>query len=267
MSLIQALVLGLFQGISEFLPISSSGHLRLMRDLFGLSGVPRLFDVVLHLATLLSVLLVFRRRVGGIMGALYRRAFRRRDTSPSDPENLALIAPALSATAVTAAVGLGMERWLAVDSPRTISALFLVTAVLLLASSRFRGVRTYGRFGAVRGALIGLAQGIGVLPGISRSGITISAGLAAGLDRGTAGEFSFLLAIPAILGAFLLELRNAAELGREVGALPLAVGFTAAFAAGTAALLVLMPIVRRGKLSWFAVYLIPAGITGLFLFR
>ena len=267
MTMLQALMLGIFQGVSEFLPISSSGHLLVLRELFGLSEVPRLFDVILHLATLLSVLVVFRSRVWGILSALARWAARRKDRHPSDAENLALVPPALAATAVTAAVGLAIEKYLPVQSLRAVSAFFLVTAALLLFSARFRGTRGYGRFGLGRGALIGLAQGIGVFPGVSRSGITISAGLAAGLDRDTAGEFAFLLAIPAIAGALLLELKDFSALGASVGAAPLAAGFLAAFAAGTAGLSLLMPLVRKGRLAWFAAYLIPLGLAGLFLFR
>ncbi len=267
MTILQAVILGLFQGVAEFLPVSSSGHLLVLRGLFGLEDVPRLFDVILHAATLLSVLVVFRRRIGGILGALSRWALRRKDVPDADAENLALVPPALAATVVTAAVGLGVEKYFPVESPRTVSVLFLVTAALLLASGRFRGDRGYARIGLGRGALLGLAQGIGVFPGISRSGITISAGLAAGLDRDTAGEFAFLLAIPAVAGALLLELKDLAELGGTVGPGPLAAGFVAAFAAGVAALSSLMPMVRKGRLAWFAAYLIPAGLAGLFLFR
>lgn len=267
MTILQALILGLFQGVSEFLPISSSGHLLALRHLFSLEEVPRLFDVILHAATLLSVLVVFRVRIGGILAALFRWAARRPDLSDGDAENLALVLPALAATAVTAVIGLGIEKYLPVRSPRTVCALFLVTAALLLASSRFRGARGYERIGPVRGAWIGLAQGIGVFPGISRAGITISAGLAAGLDRDTAGEFAFLLAIPAIAGALLLELKDLADLGATVAPAPLVIGFLAAFVSGIAALSLLMPLVRKGRLAWFAAYLIPAGLAGLFLFR
>lgn len=280
MTTVQALVLGVFQGVAEFLPVSSSGHLLILKELFGLSGVPRLFEVLLHLATLLSVLVVFRRRVAGIFGALYRfltgrfagrsdaeRSRSDAERSRSDAENLALIVPALVATAVTALLGLTIERYFAVESPRLVSGLFLATAGLLLASTRFRGSRSYRELGLGRSALIGLAQGIGVFPGISRSGITIASGLAVGLDRDTAGEYAFLLAIPAILGAFLLEMRDVAELGLTVGIVPLAIGFVAAFATGVAALSILMPLVRGGKLAWFAIYLIPVGLLGLFLFR
>ena len=115
------------------------------------------------------------------------------------------------------------------------------------------------------GVIVGLAQGVGVLPGISRSGISISAGLASGLERQTAGDFSFLLAIPAILGALALKLDDLPAMIGSVAALPLAVGSVVAFGTGVGALLVLMPLVRKGKLAWFAAYLIPAGLIGLFI--
>lgn len=270
MTATQAFLLGLFQGIAEFLPISSSGHLLVLKELLGLSGVPLLFDVILHLGTLLSILVVFRARIIGIFAALWRwlaKPSARPSASESDRENLALVLPTVVATAVTGVIGLWIEKFIPVESPRVVCALFLVTAVLLVVSSRFRGRRGFRELGALRGALVGLAQGLGVLPGISRSGITISGGLAAGLNRDAAGEFAFILAIPAILGAFVLELKDAMELGAAVGTLPLVVGFLAAFVSGIGALSLLMPIVRKGKLAAFAVYLIPAGVLGLFLFR
>lgn len=270
MTATQAFLLGLFQGIAEFLPISSSGHLLVLKELFGLSGVPLLFDVILHLGTLLSILVVFRARIIGIFAALWRwltKPSARGSASEADRENLALVLPTLVATAVTGVIGLLIEKFIPVESPRAVCALFLVTAVLLVVSSRFHGSRGFRELGAARGALVGLAQGLGVFPGISRSGITISGGLAAGLSRDAAGEFAFILAIPAILGAFVLELKDAVGLGAAVGAFPLAVGFLAAFGAGIVALSLLMPIVRKGKLAAFAVYLIPAGVLGLFLFR
>ena len=115
----------------------------------------------------------------------------------------------------------------------------------------------------LQGLGIGLAQGFGVLPGISRSGSTIAGALLCGVDREQAGEFSFLLSIPAILGAFVLQLKDLGEMGSTVGLAPVVAGCIAAFVAGIFALSVLMKIVRKGKLEWFALYLIPLGILGL----
>lgn len=263
MSLLQALILGLFQGVAEFLPISSSGHLLVFQGLMGLKDVPALFDVLLHLATLASILIVFRKRVGGIIMSTVRWIIRTSDES--DAENLAIIPPAALATVVTAVLGVLINRIDLSGSPKIVAGLLLVTAAILLASAFFKGERGYRQMRWTHGLLIGLAQGLGVFPGISRSGITISAGSATGLDRETAGEFSFLIAIPAILGAFVLKLKDVGRLSGAIEPLPLAVASLAAFGTGIVALLVLMPIVRKGKLAWFAAYLIPAGLIGLFL--
>jgi undecaprenyl-diphosphatase len=250
--------------VAEFLPISSSGHLLVFKDIMGLSEVPALFDVVLHLATLASILLVFRKRILGIVVSACRWLAGK--SGEDDAENLAIVLPAIVATVLTAAVGLAAERVDLTGSPRIVAGLLIVTAAILVASSRFgRGTTDYRAMGLRHGVIVGLAQGIGVFPGISRSGITISAGLASGLKRETAGEFSFLLAVPAILGALALRLGDLAELTGTVAVTPLIVGCGVAFVAGVASLLLLMPLVRKGKLAWFAAYLAPAGLLGLFL--
>ncbi len=262
MTIIQAAILGLFQGIAEFLPISSSGHLLIFKDLMGLAEVPALFDVVLHVATLASIVVVFRRRIGGIIASMARWVARRH--GEGDAENLAIVIPAIVATALTGAVGLAIDRIDFSGRPEVASGLLLVTALILIAGSRLKpGATTYRGMTVRHGVIVGLAQGIGVLPGISRSGISISAGLASGLERGTAGEFSFLLAIPAILGALVLKLDELPAMAGSVAVPQLVVGSVVAFAAGVGALLALMPLVRKGKLAWFAAYLIPAGLIGL----
>ena len=115
----------------------------------------------------------------------------------------------------------------------------------------------------LKGFLIGIAQGIGTLPGISRSGITISASLMTGTDRKTSGEFSFILSIPAIVGAFILELKDLGDVSNTVGILPLIIGCLTAFVVGLISLKFLMKLINKGKLEYFAFYLIPVGILGL----
>lgn len=263
MSVFQALILGLFQGISEFLPISSSGHLLVFKDLMGLSEVPALFDVILHVATLFSVLVVFRKRIVGIIVSSVR--FICRQAKQADEENLAIVVPAIVATACTALVGLMVDRIDFSGQVKLVSGFFILTAVILVLSSFMKGGHGYRQLSIKQGVLIGVAQGIGVFPGISRAGITISAGLASGLRRDEAGEFAFLLVIPAIAGALLLKLKDAGELASSVDPMPLLAGSLAAFVTGVLALMLLMPLVRKGKLAWFAFYLVPAGLIGLFL--
>ena len=146
--------------------------------------------------------------------------------------------------------------------------LFIITSFLLIASSisvRHSALPEEGKSPSAWQALfIGFAQGIGTLPGISRSGSTIASALFCGLDRTVAGEFSFLVSIPAILGAFLLELKDLSSL-TEIGLAPLAVGFLTAFVCGYLALMFLMKLIKKGRLGWFALYLIPLGLAGLIL--
>ena len=264
MSPINAALLGLLQGFTEFLPVSSSGHLVLARALMGLNDVPVLFDVILHMATLLVVLWVFRERVRAILLSLGRGLGRR--IGPEDKPNLVLAGQLAAASGITAIIGFGISGLEIRDSPRIVSALLLVTAAILVASAFFHGNRGMNEIGWKRALSMGAAQGLGVFPGISRSGITIGSGMMSGMGRSAAGEFSFLLSIPAVGGAFLLSLKEAAELSHSISAWSLAAGFLAALVAGYAALHLLLWLIKGGRLWLFAIYLVPAGIWGLVFF-
>ena len=186
-------------------------------------------------------------------------------------DNLAFVLPIIVATAVTGVLGIVIQKivlekvaWL--NGTKVVAANLIVTAAILVAASFIKpGARKARNMGLGRAAWIGLAQGIGVLPGISRSGITISSGIAAGLDRETAGEFSFLLSIPAIFGAFVLTLGDAGSMLANVSFAQLALAFAAAFFSGMASLKILLKIIKGGKLYWFAPYLVIVGLAGLFI--
>lgn len=261
MTILEAFILGLIQGITEFLPVSSSGHLLIARSVIGLEDIPLLFDVFLHVATLVAVMLVFRRRIIGILGSL--RRFIMRKTAEPDRENLRLTTIILGASICTAVVGGGLSLVELTQYPKIVSVLFIVTGLFLLGARLAKGAIGYREAGMKQSLITGVAQGLGVLPGISRSGITISAALLAGMDRDKAGEFSFLIAIPAIIGALALELRQTGDLMTVVPPMVLGVGVAAAFLSGLASLLVLLKVIRRGKLHWFCVYLFPLGIIGI----
>lgn len=261
MTVLQAVLLGLLQGVTEFLPVSSSGHLVLARAVMGLEEIPLLFDVLLHVATLVVVIGVFRRRVWGILAALGRFTLRR--TTEDDKPYLALALKLVAASAVTAVLGLGISTLEIREEPGMVSALLLATAVVLAATAFARGSRSLEDIGWGRSLLMGAAQGLGVFPGISRAGATIGSGLLSGLDRKAAGEFSFLLSIPAVGGAFLLTLKDAAELGSAVPLGSLAAGFVAALAAGYASLKLLLWLISDGRLWIFVLYLVPVGIWGI----
>ena len=283
MSLLESVLLGLLQGAAEFIPVSSSGHLAVLRRLLGLGGVPILYDILLHVATLLVVLFVFRRRVAALLFSLLhgllhlgRRAAAGGSGSrvgPSstltaeDRENLRLILFLLVVTAITAAAGLGLgplEEFF-LGHPRLIGFLFLATALVLFLTRGLRGRKGYESAGLARAAAIGLAQGIGVLPGVSRSGVTISAALFCGLDREKAGELSFLASVPAVLGALILKSRETGELLSRVSLPVLAAGFCASLLMGLLSICILLRMVRQGRLHLFGFYLVPAGLLTLIL--
>lgn len=275
MSVLEGILLGVLQGIAEFLPISSSGHLAIAQELFNLEDVPLLFDVFLHLATLGAVVLFFRKRIWSLLQVMGRWICRR--SLPEDKADLQTIVALLLGTLVTGILGILLSDVVEDIDEKLICVGFFVTAGLLIFGDAMEEQRrkkrlatdpdfTVGKSGGVKplqGLGIGLAQGFGVLPGISRSGSTIAGALLCGVDREQAGEFSFLLSIPAILGAFVLQLEDLDEIGSAVGIAPVVAGCISAFIAGIFALSVLMKIVRKGKLEWFAVYLIPLGILGL----
>jgi undecaprenyl-diphosphatase len=265
MTSIQSLLLGALQGVAEFLPISSSGHLVLLRQLMSLGEVPLLYDVLLHVCTLIVVVIVFRSRIGSIFSSIWSAV--RSTAGPGDRENLRLTLYILIATGVTGVVGFVLSRFedLFFNRPRLVSLLFLATALLLLSTLVRRGQRDYFQLGFLGAVIVGLAQGVGVLPGISRAGITISAALLLGLDRQRAGEFSFLIAIPAILGALLLQLREAGSLLEVVDPLVLLAGFAASFVIGLLSLILLLRVVRRGQLALFSIYLVPLGVISFIL--
>lgn len=277
MSILQGVFLGILQGIAEFLPISSSGHLAVAQRLFNLEDVPLLFDIFLHLATLVAVVLFFWKKIWYLLCVFGRWVIRR--STPEDSPALSTILAFLLGTVVTGFLGIFLSDIIPEMSIKIVCCGFIVTAFLLIFSAwieKRRFTKTISTndetnpeiiyVKPVQGLFIGLAQGFGVMPGISRSGSTISGALFCGVNRKSAGEFSFLLSIPAILGAFLLEVKDIGQIGSTVGIAPVVAGCIAAFVSGFLALAFLMKIIRKGRLEWFAAYLIPLGILGLIFF-
>ncbi len=305
MTIFQSIILGVLQGIAEFLPISSSGHLNVAQELFGLSEVPLLFDVMLHLATLAAVILYFRKKIARLFVILFRWIFTSgkqegkafpsatmaspfsptpspRGIAPKTPEADLLtgtdelgqktILAVIVATIVTGAIGVVTSK-LIPELPIKVTCVgFLFTACLLIFSSIWAKKHDSNNLEEARGIsilqalFIGFMQGVGTLPGVSRSGSTIAGAQLAGVNRAAAGEFSFIVSIPAILGAFVLEAKDLGEVGSQIGVLPVFCGCLAAFAWGYLSLSILMKLIRKGKLEWFACYLIPLGVAGLILF-
>ena len=252
MSIFQAIILGAVQGLAEFLPISSSGHLAIVEFFFKQEDLPILFDILLHVATLAAVCTVFAKRIAGLFCVLGRFIIRK--SKPEDKDDLMMIAAIIVATAVTGVIGLLLKDWVKAIDIRLIPLFFIITGLLLIASSKIKHNKPAKNVTLLTAAITGIAQGIGVIPGISRSGSTISASLFAGLDREKAGEFSFLLSIPAI------ELKSADNLLAGVSPISLIAGMISAFVVGYFSLRFLLKLIKNGKLMYFAFYLIPLGI-------
>lgn len=275
MSVIQGILLGILQGVAEFLPISSSGHLDVAKNLFGLGDVPIIFDVLLHLATLAAVCLYFRRKIWELLKTL-ARWIAQRQADQNEKQNRRMIIAIIISTAVTGVIGIATSKLIPNLSVKYVCAGFVITAILLIFSAMIEKrneskVKPAGNskspVSAIQALFIGFMQGVGTLPGISRSGSTIAGALFAGVDRKVAGEYSFIISIPAILGAFILEVKDLEKVSQTIGASPIVAGCAAAFAAGYISLTLLMKIIQKGKLQWFAAYLIPAGIIGMIFLR
>lgn len=263
MSFFQAILLGTLQGVTEFLPVSSSGHLVVMKSIFNIIEIPVLFDVLLHISTLFVVIIVFRTRILSIIRSLFSYLYPGGVTSGENRENLRLFLIIILASVFTATIGLGVSFLNVERNPMLVSILFLVTGSFLLFSKFSKGKKEYGEIGVVEGIVTGTAQGLGVFPGISRSGITISAALFSGMDRQKAGEFSFLLFIPAVSGALVLKLKEARDLFTMVSPWTALAGVSASFIVGLFSLKLLLKLVRGGKLYYFTPYLFAIGIAGL----
>ncbi len=263
MSILQAIILGLVQGATEFIPVSSSGHLVLVPWLLGWPAPGLLFDTMVHWGTLGAILAYFWRDFWALITAWLRGLVR---WDWSDP--YARLAWLLIIGSIPAAVlGYLFDDWFEslFGEPAWVSIFLLVTAAILLLSewlSRSRRDRTLTDLRWPDALIIGLGQALAIAPGISRSGATMSAGLLRGLDRPAAARFSFLLATPAILGAGVLQLAKLSPASDPLSSqLPLLIaGFLAALIAGYACIWGLLRYLQRGKLTIFAAYCALVGI-------
>jgi undecaprenyl-diphosphatase len=257
LSWLEASLLGVLQGLTEFLPVSSSGHLVLGQSLLGVCQPGITFEIVVHLGTLVAVLAVYGGAVGRILGGLARR---RRD-------DLRKAAVLLLASVPAGLVGFLLRNAIepAFSSPLIASVMLLATGAILrlnLIADRDGSRRRADWPGPLAGLCVGVAQALAVLPGISRSGATITAGRLLGLDRESSAEFSFLLALPAIAGAALADLPGADFRSMSIVKVLLP-GFGLSLLTGYAALRVLLGFVRKGRLHLFSWYCWAVGAAGI----
>lgn len=263
---LQALILGVVQGLTEFLPVSSSGHLVLAQAWFGDAFVFKdgavAFDLVLHVGTLIPVVVYYRSAVLGLVRAPFARKEHAAVPWIRHPDRWLLLM-VLVASVPTAIMGFAFKDLFArfFHDVAMVSAALFITGIILFAT-RFARRRAAGTGLTVAVALaIGVAQGFAITPGISRSGATIALALLLGLDRELAARFSFMLSIPAILGGLLLVMSDRVTFSAELLG-PLALGFISAMVVGYAALVALVALVRRGELYRFSVYLWPVAVIG-----
>ncbi len=253
---LKLILLSAVQGITEFLPISSSGHLGLAQHLFAYNPPGILFEITTHTGTLAAVIIYYRKRLVRIGAELLKP----RSAGRQEVLFLAVATVPIAVVGVT----LGEALTPLFDRPLFISGMLIITGAILL-SLMFRSKRTTD-LSMRRALLIGLAQVFAILPGISRSGMTITAARHLGLDPKTAAEFSLLLMIPAIGGATLLSAGQA--LGEGLGTLTpadLITAFAVSCAVGYASIVFLVRELSRGHFSWFGFYCLAAGATGLLL--
>ncbi|MBN1647611.1 MAG: undecaprenyl-diphosphate phosphatase [Spirochaetales bacterium] len=258
MSVLQSVLLGIIQGIAEFLPVSSSGHLFVLENWMGLSEVPKLYDILLHVATLAAIIIVFRKQVWKLLKGFFLTLAGKGNDEDRIYFRVALII--ILATIITFIPAVFIEKIDLGRAPRVVSLLFLLTAIVLFLVRKSSGDREISSLNWKDALAVGLAQGLAVFPGISRSGFTISAFLFRGISRKDAGELSFLLSIPAILGAAVWELRDSGALMDNVSWPALLLGLAAAFGFGLISLLLLLRLIRKGKLYYFCFYLVPAAV-------
>lgn len=256
MTELQALLMGLLQGLTEYLPVSSSGHLTITSALFGISGEENLtFTIAVHVATVLSTLVILWREIVWLLRGLV-------DTKAPlmSPERRYILAIIISMIPI-GIVGVFFKDYVEAifGSGLLIVGLCLIITSALLTLSYYARPRQNEEIGLMQAFIIGLAQSVAVLPGLSRSGTTIATGLLLGVKKEKMAQFSFLMVIPPILGEALLSILKATKDGTEAAAgdismSALIIGFLAAFISGCIACKWMISIVKKGKLVYFGIY-------------
>ena len=275
----EAILLGLLQGLTEFLPVSSSGHLQIGKELLGIKNSGDLvFEVVVHAATVLSTIVVFRKQIWELLKSLFvKDGLFRSIAHPSKfNDGTDYVLKILLSMIPVFIVGMFFKdavEGLFGSSIHVVAGALLVTAALLLLSdnagkifgrccrrckcAEADAVSDKGRRNGIsywQAFVVGLGQAIAVIPGLSRSGTTIATGLLCGVKRDVVAQFSFLMVLIPILGEAFLEIVGGDMASSTVGALPLVLGFISAFVAGLFACRVMIALVKKTKLGWFALY-------------
>ena len=258
MNYLEALILGIIQGLTEFLPVSSSGHLEIAKALFGDNTIPQesmTFTIILHFATALSTMVVFRKEVFEIIKGLFQ--FQWNDESKFTLKIIISMLPAVM-------VGLMFEKQLEAffnGNLLMVGFMLLITALLLLLADK--AVNTDKNVSYKNAFIIGISQAIAMLPGISRSGATISTSVLLGVDREKAARFSFLMVVPLIFGKVAKDLMGGKINFQSENIGSMGLGFAAAFISGLIACSWMISLVKKSKLHYFAIYCFIVGMIAI----
>ena len=258
MEVLDAILLGIIQGLTEFLPVSSSGHLELGKAILGDNSIPEdslIFTVVLHFATALSTLVVFRKEVWEILSGLLQ--FRWNEATKFSVYIIISMLPA-------ALVGLFYEEELEAffgGNIQFVGFMLLITALLLYFADKAKD--TDRAVSGGKALIIGISQAMAMLPGISRSGATISTSVILGIDKNKAARFSFLMVVPLIFGKIFKDLFNGDLSFHGEQAFAISAGFIAAFVSGLFACTWMIKLVRNSKLTYFAIYCLAIGLVAI----
>ncbi len=270
MEMYQGIVLGILQGLTEFLPVSSSGHLVLGQIFFGITESQLMFNISLHVGTLLAILVVYFSDIRSILASVLGFLLKAISGKPvkhlfHEDLHLRMAGLILIGSVPTAMIGLFLKEFEAVlfSSAFLVGFMLILTGILLWVSRTYYTAEPIGTgFGIKKAVFIGTVQGLAVMPGISRAGATIAAGMMAGLDRGTAARFSFLLSVPAVMGAEVLGLKDIMEQGLSIDLVTI-YGTIAAFITGLIALKILLRLVHSGRFHLFAPYCWLVGVLAI----
>lgn len=259
MTIVESIILGAVQGLTEFLPVSSSGHLQIAKALLGVEIEENLaFDTTLHAATVLSTIVILWPEIKRLVAGLFSRHFN---------EEQAYILKILLSMIPIGIVGFALKDYLdaMLSSPYILSivgAMLLLTAALL-SFAYYARPRQKENISYRDAFIIGLAQAVAAMPGLSRSGSTIATGLLLGNKKEAMAHFSFLMVLAPILGEMLLNIVKGEVVFASIGVVPMIAGFVSAFVVGCLACKFMIDIVKRGKLIWFAVYCALAGVVAI----
>lgn len=259
MTIVESIILGAVQGVTEFLPVSSSGHLQIAKALLGVEIEENLaFDTTLHAATVLSTIVILWPEIKRLIVGLFSRHF--------NAEQAYVLKIALSMIPI-GIVGFAFKDYfdMMLGSPyilTIVGAMLLLTATLL-AFAYYAHPRQKEEISYRDAFIIGLAQAVAAMPGLSRSGTTIATGLLLGNKKESMAQFSFLMVLAPILGEMLLNLVKGEVVFSSIGVVPMIAGFVSAFVVGCLACKFMIDIVKRGKLIWFAVYCAVVGVVSI----